>query len=369
MMSSRSILGSGRCRQYAFLTQRYCQMVQQSWPQLAEQNQKSNITMRQMGTWPKVRPVRVKIITMDVTGTIVSFLGTLEDHYVGAAEKSGIHPDKLHKLKYDDPKIIDRAFSTAYKECCQQYPCFGGDQLTAKEWWKICVTRSFELAGVSMTETQQDMVFQRIYSTFGSHAAYSAFADAKPFLRWAHRSGVVTGVLSNADERYGDSILPMLGITLDEVQFTCFSKDYKIEKPDSRFFHAAIDAAMPWMKLKREKYEQQHQLKIQDQQQQQQHLQGNNNGRISALGDGGSYTIAGDTNSNIICHPSEVLHIGNDFVKDFEGARRAGMHCVLLDRYGEEEKAAEWRRRGAPVFKDLLDVVEFLGRAGCHLGE
>ena len=41
---------------------------------------------------------------------------------------------------------------------------------------------------------------------------------------------------------------------------------------------------------------------------------------------------------------------------------------LMMDRYGEEELAAEWRRRGAPVFKDLLDVVEFLGRSECELG-
>jgi FMN phosphatase YigB (HAD superfamily) len=62
------------------------------------------------------------------------------------------------------------------------------------------------------------------------------------------------------------------------------------------------------------------------------------------------------------------LHIGNDFNKDFEGARLFGEHAVLLNRYGEHELASEWRRRGAPVFLDLLDVVEFLGRSNCQLG-
>jgi hypothetical protein len=44
---------------------------------------------RYMGTWPKVRPKRVRVITMDVTGTLLSFRGTLEEHYLGAAEKCG----------------------------------------------------------------------------------------------------------------------------------------------------------------------------------------------------------------------------------------------------------------------------------------
>lgn len=86
------------------------------------------------------------------------------------------------------------------------YPCFGNTEMTAKEWWKICVVRSFLLAGVDMTEHQQEVVFQRIYSLFGSQACYEIFQDALPFLHWAHRKNIICGLLSNADERYGMSI-------------------------------------------------------------------------------------------------------------------------------------------------------------------
>jgi putative hydrolase of the HAD superfamily len=265
-----------------------------------------------MGTWHKIRPKRIRLITMDVTGTIVSFRGTLEQHYVGAAAKCGV-------TGVDKTKISD-AFGKAYKETCQAYPCFGSDVITAKQWWKECVVKSFRYAGVEMDEATEDQVFQRIYSTFGSNAAYEIFPDALPFLKWAQRSGLVCGVLSNADERYGDSILPMLGLTHDDLQFRCFSKDLKLEKPDARVFMSAIKAGEPFL-------------------------------------------LGGDP-----CDPSQVLHIGNDFRKDFEGARRAGIHSVLLDRYGETEHAAEWRRRGAVVHTDLLDVVEWLGRSNCKLG-
>mmetsp|Transcript_30588 Transcript_30588/g.73378 ORF Transcript_30588/g.73378 Transcript_30588/m.73378 type:complete len:293 (-) Transcript_30588:157-1035(-) len=267
---------------------------------------------RSMGTWPKVRPKRVKMITMDVTGTIVSFRGSLEEHYLGAAEKCGIEGV--------DGSKINEAFGRAYSETCDRYPCFGGDDLTAKQWWKECVVNSFRYAGVEMSEHQEDLVFQRIYSRFGSNICYELFPDAIPFLKWARRHGLVCGVLSNADERYGDSILPMLGLTHDDLQFQCFSKDLKIEKPDARVFMAAIKHGEEFLP------------------------------------------------SSEPCDPSEVLHIGNDFAKDFEGARRTGIHAVLLDRYNETDRAGEWRRRGAPVFTDLLDVLEFLGRSDCQLG-
>ena len=107
---------------------------------------------------------------------------------------------------------------------------------------------------------------------------------------------------------------------MHELQFQVFSKDLKIEKPDPRAFMATLERGKPFLP-------------------------------------------SGDP-----LEPSNVLHIGNDFRKDFEGARHVGLHAVLLDRYEENELASEWRRRGAPVCKDLLDVVEFLGRSGCELG-
>jgi len=232
---------------------------------------------------------------------------------LGSAQKIGI------QLYPNVP--IGKAFNKAYREMCTRYPCFGGNVLPAKEWWKLTVLRSFELANITLTTEQQEAVFSRIYSRFGSLGAYEKFEDTLPFLHWVGRLNVRCGVLSNADERYGDSILPMLGVTHDELHFQLFSKDLGFEKPDPRCFAAVIKEGERM-----------------------------NHDREDPL------------------LPGHCLHIGNDYTKDFEGARRAGMHAILLDRYDEEELAQEWKRRGALVFKDLMDVVLWLGQSGCKFG-
>lgn len=219
------------------------------------------------------------------------------------------------------------------------YPCFGNSEISAKDWWRRCVGRSFELVGTSMTEEEQERVFQRVYSKFGSHAAYGAFPDANPFLKWCNRHGIATGVISNADERYGDSILPMLGLG-DDMKFLTFSKNVGYEKPNKEIFQAAITQAEPWLSLVNKSNT-------------------SMDGKDDALFD------------NSCCpplKPEEVLHIGNDFKKDYLGAKDAGFHAALLDRYDERELAESWRQEGAPVFKDLIDVVEYLGRGQFELG-
>lgn len=46
---------------------------------------------------------------MDITGTLVSFRGSLNEHYVGSAEKCGVElPESIP---------INKAFAQAYKEC------------------------------------------------------------------------------------------------------------------------------------------------------------------------------------------------------------------------------------------------------------
>jgi FMN phosphatase YigB (HAD superfamily) len=136
---------------------------------------------RSMAHWPKVRPKRIRMISFDVTGTIVSFRGTLEEHYLGAAAKYGVTDV--------DAKEFAKSFNRAYKETSFLQPCFGGQDISAKQWWKECVCKSFQYAGADMDEKTAELVFQRIYSTFGSINAYEIFPDALPFLHWARRHG------------------------------------------------------------------------------------------------------------------------------------------------------------------------------------
>ena len=116
------------------------------------------------------------------------------------------------------------------------------------------------------------------------------------------------------------------------MRFLTFSKNIGYEKPSKEIFHAAIEQAEPWLCL------------------------------VDPVRNEGTL------DSCPPLQPQEVLHIGNDFNKDFLGAREAGFHAVLLDRYNEKELANSWRERGAHVYNDLMDVVEHLGREQFQLG-
>lgn len=67
-------------------------------------------------------------------------------------------------------------------------------------------------AGYNYDEETFEKVFRRIYASFGSSAPYTIFPDSQPFLRWVREQGLQVGLVSNAEYRYQDVILPALGL-------------------------------------------------------------------------------------------------------------------------------------------------------------
>jgi len=61
--------------------------------------------------------------------------------------------------------------------------------------------------------------------------------------------------------------------------------------------------------------------------------------------------------------PSEVLHVGDDPTADVEGARRAGIAPILIDRHGRLDRplGAGVEVDGVPVIADLGELLDLLG--------
>ncbi|KAL3616654.1 hypothetical protein CASFOL_039048 [Castilleja foliolosa] len=83
-----------------------------------------------------------------------------------------------------------------------------------------------------------------IYSTFGSSAPYTISPDSKPFLNWLRKEGIIVGIISNAEYRYQDVILPALGLHKgSEWDFGVFSGLEGVEKPDPKMYEIALERA------------------------------------------------------------------------------------------------------------------------------
>ncbi|CAH2049448.1 unnamed protein product [Thlaspi arvense] len=215
-------------------------------------------------------------------------------------------------LPCPDYKRVHEGFKLAYSEMAKKYPCFGhAVKMPNIVWWKTVVRNSFIRAGYDYDEETFEKIFRRIYASFGSSAPYTIFPDSQPFLRWVRESGLKVGLVSNAEYRYQDVILPALGLNEASVQyngsawdFGVFSGIEGVEKPDPRIYEIALERA----------------------------------GNVA---------------------PEEVLHIGDSMRKDYLPAKSVGMHALLLDRFKTPD-ADNWRKSGAPVLPDLVAAKEWL---------
>lgn len=75
-------------------------------------------------------------------------------------------------------------------------------------------------AGYEYDEETFEKIFRRIYASFGSSAPYSIFPDSQPFLRWVREQGLKVGIVSNAEYRYQDVILPALGLNKVNIKYS-----------------------------------------------------------------------------------------------------------------------------------------------------
>ncbi|KAL8508663.1 hypothetical protein ACS0TY_019059 [Phlomoides rotata] len=241
---------------------------------------------------------RLRLVTVDVTGTLIAYKGELGDYYCMAAKSIG--------LPCPDYKRVHEGFKHAYTEMAKKHTCFGfADKMPNIVWWKTCVRDSFVRAGYDYDEETFEKIFRRIYSTFGSSAPYTIFPDSKPFLNWLRGKGVLVELVSNAEYRYQDVILPALGLHKgSEWDFGVFSGLEGVEKPDPRIYEIALARA----------------------------------GNIA---------------------PEEALHIGDSMRKDYLPAKSVGMHALLIDRFKTPE-AETSRKSGAIVLPNLVAVQDWL---------
>jgi putative hydrolase of the HAD superfamily len=190
------------------------------------------------------------------------------------------------------------ALQQAFAEAFAGMPplCFPGlpvEDIADRErhWWKTVVASAF--AGVPFEDF--GAFFDDLFDHFGGAQAWELFPDALPTLRELRRRRLRLGIVSNFDSR----LLPVCdGLQLaSEVDTILMSTRVGFAKPDARIFQAAL----------------------------------------CELG-------AAD---------GETLHVGDSRAEDFDGARAAGLHALLIDREGRETASSHCIAN----LQRILDVV------------
>lgn len=199
-----------------------------------------------------------------------------------------------------EPRRFIEAFQPVFRESVREYQSQGAAS-DAQDYamWRDITRRIYdrisELHAIEFADW-----FEALYRRFGEPEVWRLYDDVVPVLGELRREGLVLGVVSNWDTRLRSICA---GIGLDRlVDFIVISAEVGVRKPDPRIFHVALEQAK--------------------------------------------------------VEPAEAVHVGDLPAEDGEGAKRAGVRPLIVDR--QKRLAASEPMPGVPVIRSLEELSDRL---------
>ncbi|KAJ9607635.1 hypothetical protein H2200_007713 [Cladophialophora chaetospira] len=275
------------------------------------------------------------IVSFDALRTLYRFRAPLAVQYTNVARQCGFKGD------IDAGRLSD-SFKRAFKHYGSRYPNYGKSELDNPEvWWTGLVDQAFGEA-VDEKDLPPDLG-SSLYEHFSSGAAYELYADVGPFLEDMRRLRrqypnpddpmIILGVITNSDPRVRQ-VLESLGLRIgiqtepekstsmrdawnlhNDFDFLATSYEAGYEKPNPGIFRYARKLCM-WMPRSRAEQQAGDSLNA---------FGGTPKPADAAhghLGDLENFTL---------------IHVGDEYAKDYQGAESAGFEALHLVRQGEGE--------------------------------
>jgi len=234
----------------------------------------------------------IQVIFFDAAETLFHVKGSVAEIYLTHAVQHGFRQTP------DSQALITQAFQRAFRDAPP--PVFsttdpGRLKQCERLWWFDIVHNVFYRVG--MFERFDDF-FDRIFEVFEDAGSWSLFPEALSTLTSLKASGVELGIISNFDSRLFP-VMRGLGIA-DLFDTVTISSLAQAAKPATKIFRLALDKH--------------------------------------------------------VVDPEEALHVGDSLREDVEGAEKAGLHAVLIDRQGTAQ------RSGVRTIKSLDELMPLIGR-------
>lgn len=217
-------------------------------------------------------PYKIKLVTFDVTHTLLRFTLLPSQYYAEVASRHGVHSLKNPEVQ----KQVDENYMIGYKAMSKEHPNFGRDSgITWSDWWREVIMKTLGKHLDGLDKETVRAIGTELLEDFKTADRWAPHDGSLDLLNYLKSKKIKIGVISNFDPRLTD-VLKSTKL-LSYFDFVVTSYDVGKTKPDPLIFQEA---------LKRSGLD-----------------------RLT-LG--------------------EALHIGDDLKKDFHGATNAGWQAVLI---------------------------------------
>jgi putative hydrolase of the HAD superfamily len=234
----------------------------------------------------------IRVVFFDAADTLFHINGSVAEIYLRHAVEFGFSP------KPDALPAIEQAFRRAFRDAPP--PLFAATQpadikQSERLWWFDIVHNVFYRVG--MFERFDDF-FERVFQVFEDPTSWQLFPETVATLAILKEQGLELGVISNFDSRLF-AVMRGLGLerTFDTISISSLSH---AAKPSPKIFQMALE----------------------------------------------KHAV----------DPDEAIHIGDSLRDDVEGATKAGLHAVLLDRQGKQQAS------GVQTIQSLDQLLPIIGR-------
>ncbi|KAK7094992.1 haloacid dehalogenase-like hydrolase domain-containing protein 3 [Littorina saxatilis] len=177
-------------------------------------------------------PLLIRLITVDITNTMIRVIGSPGKHYAIVAKRYGIDADE---------EALTGSFLRHYKEYCGKYPNFGASvDMSAYNWWNSLVFDTFHTIGVRDEEIMAK-VAKDLYHYYATKIAWELLPGTLEALQELQKFDVKIGVISNYDHRLY-KVLKEMDLR-KYFDFVLPSYVVGAEKPDPLIFQRALEDA------------------------------------------------------------------------------------------------------------------------------
>lgn len=203
-----------------------------------------------------------------------------------------------HGFTGDDNELAKR-FVYKYRTMWKEYPNFGkGTHIGWEEWWIHVV--KYTLSGQLPENADLDGISTHLINEYKTAKLWQTVEGGVNLLQLIKRKHIIAGVISNFDPRLYE-ILHNINL-IKHFDFIVTSYECGYSKPDKNIFECAIKKC----------------------------------------------------NEHIT--PDQCLHIGDDVVKDYRGAKNAGWHALLI---GDDKRSGPKPQHILSNMQHLLEAVQY----------
>ncbi len=234
----------------------------------------------------------IRVVFFDAAETLFHVNGSVAEIYLEHAVRHG------YLRTAESLNAIKQAFSRAFHEAPPPvFAVTAPAQIKQSErlWWFDIVHNVFYRVGMF---ERFDEFFEQVFHVFEDAGSWRLFPETAETLARLRARGLELGIISNFDSRLF-SVLRGLGIA-ESFDTVTISSLAQAAKPAPKIFQLALD----------------------------------------------KHAV----------DPDEAIHVGDSLRDDVEGAAKAGLHGVLLDRRGCREDS------GVPTIQRLDELLPFLDR-------